>query len=235
MKIRICSAQTAGSFHISNGNKCQDVMATAVREDEFMAVISDGAGSKEYARETAEAICGYVKDLFEKDRLRGQFEAGGLFDGLNGCIPENSRESGKWGATALILYFSGGVLYTAHVGDGAAVIDEGEGFELLSPPENGEYPWETFLLPSAKTDVGHFRTQKRAVDSPFVIVAGSDGVMTALYEAETGYIAAACGTMRSWITECSDSVCDEMLLDALSGAFGKINGDDKTILLISVK
>jgi len=80
-------------------------------------------------------------------------------DRLGAAAENRGKLRRAFAATLVMLVALGDSLLVAHVGDGAVVAREGEGWSTLSPPENGEYASMTYFLtddPSPRLRISRF-------------------------------------------------------------------------------
>jgi hypothetical protein len=156
-----------GPAHIATGQPCQDTFAIGLGEDWVVAVVSDGAGSADRARdgacivseEVCRALSEFLNDISRSDMLATDLYSrveGILINGIERarqrCLDEAAagQKLRSFHATVLgtVVVNAGGVLF--HLGDGGASAHRktASGLQTVcfSEPENGEYINETFFF-----------------------------------------------------------------------------------------
>ena len=155
----LIGATVQGSHPLLEGRPCQDAQAFRAVNGALLVAVADGVGSAPHAQQGAQlavqaALQGAGErlasampeneadwlDLLQVAMLRGR---AGLED-------EASRQGAPledYATTLILAILSHGWLAAAHIGDGAAVLLDGNGvFTTVLPPHNGEYANETFSL-----------------------------------------------------------------------------------------
>nr|WP_281253255.1 PP2C family serine/threonine-protein phosphatase [Sphingomonas lenta] len=183
---RWAGARAVGTSHLASGTPCQD--AVAAREvvgptgPVLVAAVADGAGSARWAGEGARATArGFVRaaaehiaaagDLPSEERCREWVER------IRGEIAELAEAKGdkprEFAATLVAALVAADAAVIAHVGDGAAVVDQGDGWEAASWPAGGEYAGTTYFV----TDRPRPRLVVNRLDRPIAALAlFSDGI-----------------------------------------------------------
>jgi len=176
---RYVCASVKGTSHAISGLPCQDAsLVTPIASDDpiLIATIADGAGSAAEAATGARLVCSTFAEL-----MIGHFARGGkvgdlAFDLTSQYITEviERLKVYAYGAELplrdLASTFVAGVassreLMCLQIGDGAIVVNDGEGYRAAFWPQSGEYVNTTFFLTddSALTRLQHSLTQS-AVD-----------------------------------------------------------------------
>lgn len=148
-------ASCIGSNHKNSGEACQDSLAYYVDEEESIFLVADGAGSTKFGGQGAKHVCEFLVES-----LRG-FSSGLEKEDLEirllnartslGEIARNAnRNLQDYATTILGVLLSNGNAIGFQIGDGAIVyaIKEEDEFQLLTKPDQGSYPNETFFLTS---------------------------------------------------------------------------------------
>ena len=154
-KIKVLSTCITGPIHSARGQICQDYCRYSTKGNNFIAIVSDGAGSSKYGRIGAKTICDTLIDLLPnapfKDIKTSIVNAIGIarekltFHRLN----SNNNPKGLMSFAATIVgvvyYKNQGVFF--HIGDGAALAFTGGDFTkyVASKPENGIFSCETYF------------------------------------------------------------------------------------------
>lgn len=153
--IKVLSACVTGPLHKIRKMPCQDYCRHSTRGDNFVAVLSDGAGSAKYGRIGARILCDTLVDLLPNVPFRdirtsiiNSVEIAReklLFHRLNSR--NNSRGLMAFAATlvGVVCHKGQGIFF--HIGDGAALAFTGSGFNeyVASKPENGVFSCETYF------------------------------------------------------------------------------------------
>lgn len=231
MKYFVSYAKNTGTYHIKNDMPCQDCTFAKTTENRAIAIVSDGAGSKTFAKETAEILVKALVSLFDKDLLKYNIEYNLLFNELANKIRESDMDIEEMAATLLFVYAEGNDYYCGHMGDGGIILMQEENSYLLSAPENGEYLNETFFLPSS--DETHFRIKSGKMTDETTFILSSDGVFDLLFDTETQQVMDACKTLESW-TLFEDNA-NELIENSLQKVLSKHSSDDQSIAVLSVK
>ena len=153
--IKVVAASVCGPMHCYRKMPCQDFFKHKSSGKNFVAVVSDGAGSAKYGKIGARVICETIVDLlsncdFEnihqhvvraisvarnkllRHRFNKQKNADGLMD-FSATI------------VGVVCFHRKGLFF--HIGDGAALAiceDDINNF-IVSPPSNGNFSCETFF------------------------------------------------------------------------------------------
>jgi serine/threonine protein phosphatase PrpC len=153
--IRVLSACITGPVHLGRGQTCQDYCRYSTKGENFVAVVSDGAGSAKYGRIGAKIICDTLIDLLPnvpfkdiKTSITNAIEVARerlFFHRLNSG--KNTKGLMSFAATIVGVVYNKGRGIFFHVGDGAAVAFVGGDFSrhIMSRPENGIFSCETYF------------------------------------------------------------------------------------------
>ncbi len=181
--IKVLSACVTGPVHKIRQIPCQDYCRHSTRGDNFVAVLSDGAGSAKYGRIGAKILCDTLIDLLPnvpfrdiKTSIINSVEVAReklLFHRLNSR--NNHRGLMAFSATlvGVVYHKNHGIFF--HIGDGAALAFTGSNFSeyVASKPENGIFSCETYFYTMDDwRDCLRFTTFEKA----HTIMMMSDGV-----------------------------------------------------------
>ncbi|MBO7556311.1 MAG: protein phosphatase 2C domain-containing protein, partial [Alphaproteobacteria bacterium] len=154
-KIRVLSACVTGPLHKTRNMPCQDYCKYSSKGENFVGIISDGAGSAKYGRIGAKVICDTLVDLLPnvpfseiKNAIISSIEIAReklLFHRLNS--KNNPRGIMSFAATLVGVVYNKDKGIFFHIGDGAALAFLGGSFSkyIISKPENGAFSCETYF------------------------------------------------------------------------------------------
>ena len=154
-KIRALSACVKGPLHKTRNMPCQDYCKYSNKGENFVGIISDGAGSAKYGRIGAKILCETLVDLLPnvpfaeiKTAIINSIEIAReklQFHRLNS--KNNPRGLMSFAATlvGVVYHKDKGIFF--HIGDGAALAFLGGSFSkyVISTPENGAFSCETYF------------------------------------------------------------------------------------------
>ncbi|MBO7556705.1 MAG: protein phosphatase 2C domain-containing protein [Alphaproteobacteria bacterium] len=154
-KIRVLSACVRGPLHKIRNMPCQDYCKYSNKGENFVGIISDGAGSAKYGRIGAKILCDTLVDLLPnvpfseiKPAILNSIEIAReklQFHRLNS--KNNSRGLMSFAATLVGVVYNNDKGIFFHIGDGAALAFLGGSFSkyVISKPENGAFSCETYF------------------------------------------------------------------------------------------
>lgn len=154
-KIKVIAATIQGPLHSNKNLPCQDYCRHATAGKNFVAVVSDGAGSAKFGKIGARIACDTLIDLLKncafenvKESIRHAIEIARA-KVLRHRLNKTHCAKGMMDFSATIV----GVVYAQnkgiffHIGDGAALAiceSDIDNF-VASPPSNGSFSCETFF------------------------------------------------------------------------------------------
>lgn len=236
MKVRIAAAESAGSYHSKNGIPCQDKTGINIDEEAAIAVISDGAGSKSYAEQSADMIVSAAIDYFktiskELSAITEDSFRSGLAETIYGRF--GSKNVDEYGGTLVLAAVTENCLFTAHMGDGIIIKLDNSGESVLSAPENGEYSNMSFFFPGSSEE--HLRVSKHKIYGDFTLILASDGISDLIFSSSEDRAAPICRKFEMWNQSFEPEEAGKIYEDNLNGIFSKYSSDDKSIAVISVR
>lgn len=239
-RIKVVAATIQGPMHINKKLPCQDYCRYTSQSKNFVAVVSDGAGSAKYSKTGAKIVCDTLIDLLKnckfsqaqaivknaigvargkllRHRLNKTHDAKGLMD---------------FAATVVgaIYYRNQGLFF--HIGDGAAlaIVDGDYDNFVASPPENGNFSCETFFYTQENWLQNLRFTAFAKADAVFLM---SDGLTNFSFSAdyrriEKNFIL----PIHKFLSEeNSKAKAERALANTLDNAEARrLNSDDKTLL-----
>jgi hypothetical protein len=155
----LIGATIQGSHQLLESRPCQDAQAFLSMDDVLLIAIADGLGTALCAQQGAQlavqAVLKGAGDLLAAaipGTEEGWHEL--LQSSILGSRARLEEEAGRqrapmadYATTLILAIVSRGWLATAHIGDGAVVMLDGDGvFSMVLTPQNGEYANETFSL-----------------------------------------------------------------------------------------
>lgn len=154
---RKAGATVTGSSHLADGLDCQDRFAIQAYSDRLIAVVADGAGSAPRGADGAtiavETLASeFKRALLAKDALNEGWLRSLVVRAIEEARVRVMETATRFGVSSEEFHSTilgvladpeGGVLF--HIGDGAAAVVEKAGRTIISRPENGRFPNETFF------------------------------------------------------------------------------------------
>lgn len=239
-KIKVIAASIRGPLHLHKGLPCQDYYRHSRTGKNFVAIVSDGAGSAKFGKIGAKTVCDTLIDILKNapfseiksyihhaiKTAREKLERHRL--------NKTKNESGIMDFSATVVgavyHKNKGVFF--HIGDGAALAFKDEEFEkfTLSPPQNGSFSCETFFYTQPEWEQNLRFTPFENADTIFLM---SDGLTNFSFLQDfklidKGFILPIHRFLRE-----TDNVlkAQRALINTLNnGDARRLNSDDKTLL-----
>ncbi len=154
-KIKVYTACVTGPIHLSRGQKCQDYCRYSTRGANFVAVVSDGAGSTKYGRIGAKIVCDTLIDLLAnanfkniRNAITNAIEVARdkiTFHRLNSSNNKKGIMAFSATVVGVVCHHGEGLFF--HIGDGAALAFTSPDLSkyTASKPENGIFACETYF------------------------------------------------------------------------------------------
>lgn len=239
-RIKVVAASVKGPMHHHKNLPCQDFFKFCRKGKNFVAVVSDGAGSAKYGKIGAKTVCETLIDHLKNA------PAGTLKETVKKAI-EISRNKvcrhrlnqtkspehiNDFAATVVGVVHDGEKGSFFHIGDGAALAfkDGAPQQFVASPPENGSFSCETFFFTQKNWKANLRFTEFSGLDTIFLM---SDGLTNFAFSKdfdriENGFILPIHDFL---LTEKPEKKASRALANTLNNAQArKLNQDDKTLL-----
>lgn len=231
--MKIAYACLAGTDHKKTGTECQDVAGSFASGKKRLFVLADGAGSKPFARESAELAIRTAKEYFMDPELSGvcDFSKEGFAQSINHAFRKEGYTEKNAGTTLLFFFTDGKEILTGHLGDGLILFGDRAGIGAHSLPENGEFANQTFFFPSEKA-ADHLRIQKMAAERSKIYIFMSDGIADLLYNVQMCRVSPAAEKLAGWAESFKEKELEEILKDNLSSVFSEKVSDDLSIGIV---
>ncbi len=238
-----------GTSHSNTGKPCEDALAfsiitDSVGEEVLVAIVSDGAGSANKAKEASELVTKKAIELFtefiETDKSINEAAILALvetiYDELMQVATLAEESLSEYSCTFLgaVIYQSSAVFF--QIGDGAIIRDDGNDcFSTIWWPHNGEYVNTTSFI----TDDNNFANLKITIISETIneIAILTDGLQHLSLNNETSTVYQPFFTgLFKWLRYANKAEEVEILNNKLeeylcSGAINSRTDDDKTLFL----
>lgn len=228
MMMYVSCARETGYVHAAAAQECQDQVAGFYDCARNLGVIalSDGAGSYQYSEASAKAVVEAVLGYFQVHETISDRQE--FVNMVSRAAERVDPTNGDVGTTLLFAATTEKKFIAGHIGDGVILVRENGTFSVLSYPENGEYSWETYLLPCAENS-SHFRFYEGKTPEGFLLA--SDGISAQLYESD-GQGCPVCEKIFHWAAQMTeDEFCQKMQAHFKS-VFAKFSSDDKSVAVL---
>ncbi|RPF29042.1 PP2C family serine/threonine-protein phosphatase [Georgenia muralis] len=201
--------QVRGKSHVLDGKPGQDRFRYESRSGVQVLCLADGAGSAKLAEHGAQAVvaagCDFIVDLFESGRgWRGNLDGNALhahlIEKLNGTAARIGCELKDLASTFLCVAVTEEFFVAAQIGDGVIGAERDGELELVTLPDNGEFPNVTTFVTS-KNAVPSMQITKGELDGYNGFILMSDGTAESLYNYERRVLARACRTLFRIISD----------------------------------
>lgn len=156
MGWRWASASVIGTSHLQKGVRLQDAYTVSdLGRGGLLAIVSDGAGSAAFGAQVAWLTCRVLSLRFRewmrtRTKLPSDDDLADWIDELRDLIAVVAARRGttprQFAATLAAVAVTPTHCVTLQVGDSAVVARDGENWDVLCWPENGEYASSTYFV-----------------------------------------------------------------------------------------
>jgi len=231
----------AGRSHDRTGAPCQDASRYFDGPDIAIAVIADGAGSRQHSQLGAQlaADCTLlwlqalsVHDIAAADE---QLVTRVIYEAVRSQVVQAALAAGHepddYACTLGFVIAGGKRFIAANLGDGLIFGVGRETIELLTPPDRGEFANVTWFLTSPGS---HTRWSIRSGDADLYagFVLCTDGVGDTLWHRPTGRFAPALTQIVGWFSQTSATEVRDSINQTFLPMARQRTTDDCTIALI---
>lgn len=239
MEYRVGRAVCTGRAHLLAGLPCQDQIALCRSgEGGVCAALADGAGSRAKSdlgaacvtQCAAQLLCRRFDTLWAmEDRALAET----LTASCTRALRRQALPASELAST--LLFFAGhadGRYLAGHLGDGVLIWVQNGKSRVLSPPENGDYPNETFFI-TVGSAAEHLRLYRGRLEAPGALLMMSDGMAESLYQKSTGTPAPACASIARWLREGGEETASQALESNMRQIFSRHSGDDLSLAAVA--
>jgi hypothetical protein len=200
---RSAYASVQGTSHIKANQPCQDScryerILTLEGKAFLVMIASDGAGSALFSDEGSQMTCQLflerISRFFEKGRRLDQIterHTGLLIRYISAKIDRVARKRGvkkrDFAATLLIALVGDDDAAFLQLGDGAIVINSGNGYHPVFWPQSGEYANQTYFVTDASADQNlNFEFVNEKINEVAIFTDGIQG-LALKYDIQAAY------------------------------------------------
>ena len=238
--VKVIAATIQGPLHHNKNIPCQDFCRHFSRGKNFVAVVSDGAGSAKFGKIGAKIVCNTLIDLLKnssfkniQESVRNAIEiarAKVLRHRLNKTHCSKSMMDFSATVVGVVCYKKKGIFF--HIGDGAALAlcEENVNDFIASPPANGAFSCETFFYTQENWLENLRFTPFDKADAIFLM---TDGLTNFSFSADFRNIEKQflLPIHNFFMQEKNHEKARRALMNTLNNAKAKrLNSDDKTLL-----
>ena len=242
-KWKVAGAKVQGRGHIKHDIPCQDALFSEQQSTFAVASLADGAGSYKYSHIGAELVTTTVCHILEKYfnslyKIDNESAANRIFNYLNKKLDEKANEldidKKQLSSTLLFVAVMDNQRFLAgHIGDGCIGYIDPDGVNVLSHPDNGEFPNVTFFLTS-ESSRGHMRIYKGELEDKVGFIIMSDGGADNLYSRQEQTLSKVVNNMLSWLDNNLQYHVSGALEKNMAELFTKRTPDDCSVNLLKL-
>ena len=238
---RILAASATGTRHISRGSDCQDANVCRELDDGTVVIaVADGAGSASRSKEGAESAALTAVEFLaehlaatEPNRMASLLtEAVGAARSAVESLAAEGSSASDFATTLLLAVIADSQVSTMQVGDGAIVVQlgDGESLEVMTAKGDSEYVNQTTFITSAGYLETAFFSSRPSADVRGLAVMTDGMQLLAVHHSSNTAFGAFFAPMFRFASDPTST--DESLADFLrSDAVCRRTDDDKTLVL----
>lgn len=234
---RVVGTSVVGRSHQVAGEACQDRFRVSQAGTRLVVVVCDGAGSAMLGGEGAEIVAGAAHEFLMSGSSDGPCRATGealvraCLDSLHLRCNVEQRPVGDFATTLTCVRLQDDQLEWYQVGDGLVVISEAGRPYALTVPMRGEHSNETIFVTSGSATQQIQCGQRRITGCTGSLAVISDGLLPALYNAQSRVVSQAVEQVASWLDNAPERLVLENVERTIEQRLGIQSGDDCTMVV----
>ncbi len=245
MTIKLSNYSEIGRGHLKNNTPCQDFSYSFKKDNTYISVVCDGAGSCKYSHYGAEVVAKCVSNLLYKyfDELYIMNEINKKYvsilivsEAINN-LTDKSKELNcdikDLSSTLLFVGVKNGKYLAGHIGDGVIGIMENDNVNVLSHPDNGEFANITYFI-TGNYAIDRLRTYNGSCEGVNGFILMTDGASESIYHRKDKILAKICVKLINYLKGNSEEECYQFLEKLLKEEIVKRTIDDCSIALMSL-
>jgi tetratricopeptide (TPR) repeat protein len=247
MAVKLSNYSEIGRGHLKNNMPCQDFSYSFKKDDFYISVVCDGAGSCKYSQYGAEIVAKCVSNLvcrcfdelyiineYVNKKYVSMLIVSEVMDELTNKSKELNCDIKELSSTLLFVAVKNGRYLAGHIGDGVIGIVKNGETDVLSYPDNGEYANITYFI-TGEYAIDRLRTYSGLCDDDvrgFILM--TDGASDSIYHKRDKTLAKICVKLINCLKDISEEECCQFLEKLLKEEIVKRTIDDCSIALMSL-
>jgi tetratricopeptide (TPR) repeat protein len=246
MAVKLSNYSEIGRGHLKNNMPCQDFSYSFKKDDFYISVVCDGAGSCKYSRDGAEIVAKCVSNLLYKyfdelyimnEYINKKYVSMLIVSEVMGELTNKSKELNcdikELSSTLLFVAIKNSRYLAGHIGDGVIGTVENNEVKVLSHPDNGEFANITYFI-TGNYAIDKLRTYSRLCNGVEGFVLMTDGASESIYHKKDKSLAKICVKLINYLKDNSEEQCRKFLESLLKNEIVKRTIDDCSIALMSL-
>jgi tetratricopeptide (TPR) repeat protein len=246
MAIKLSNYSEIGRGHLKNSTPCQDFSYSFKKDNFYISVVCDGAGSCKYSHYGAEIVAKCVSNLLYKyfdelcimnEHINKKYVSIFIVSEAINNLTDKSKELNcniaDLSSTLLFVAVKNGRYLAGHIGDGVIGIMENGNINVLSHPDNGEFANITYFI-TGNYAVDRLRIYGGLCDDVEGFVLMTDGASESIYHRKDKSLAKICVKLINYLKDSSEEECCQFLEKLLKDEIVKRTIDDCSIALMSL-